>query len=90
VAVLDAHAAVSGVAITTGQLGPAVGTAAVVAEWATGSVLQVPLADGSATRGATPKPFVTGIQKPEPVLLAPDGALLVGDWQTGTLYRIAP
>jgi glucose/arabinose dehydrogenase len=89
VAELDPHAAVAGVAITTGQLGPSVGTAAVVAEWATGSVLQVPLAQGSATRGATPKPLLTGIAKPEPVLLAPDGALLVGDWKTGTLYRIA-
>jgi glucose/arabinose dehydrogenase len=90
VAELDEHAAVSGVAITTGQLGSAVATAAIVAEWATGSVLRVPLAQGSATRGATPKPFVTGMTKPEPVLLAPDGGLLVGDWQTGTLYRIAP
>jgi glucose/arabinose dehydrogenase len=89
VASLDAHAAVSGVAIATGQLGASVGNAAVVAEWATGRVLQIPLAQGSATRGATPKPFLTGIEKPEPVLLGADGAVFVGDWQTGKVFRIA-
>ena len=43
VAVLDKHAAVSGVAIVTGQLGPTVGTAALVAEWTLGKVQQVAL-----------------------------------------------
>src|SRR5207237_6448769 len=32
-ATLDKHAAAGGVAIVTGQLGPAVGTSAIVAEW---------------------------------------------------------
>ena len=87
---LDPHAAVSGLAIVTGQLGPAVGTTAIVAEWATGKVQQVALtstADG-AYRGAV-EPFVSGIEKPVPVLLAPDGAVLIGDWATGSIYRIA-
>ena len=44
VAVLDAHAAVSGVAIVTGQLGGAIGTSAIVAEWSLGKVQQVALA----------------------------------------------
>ena len=41
VAELDEHAAVSGVAIVTGQLGATVGHAALVAEWSTGTVMQV-------------------------------------------------
>ena len=52
VASLDEHAAVAGVAITTGQLGPAVGDAAIVAEWATGAVRRVPLDQGAATEGS--------------------------------------
>ena len=48
------HAAVSGVAIVTGQLGTTTGTAALVAEWQTGKVQRVGLrADGSpASAGA--------------------------------------
>ena len=42
-AVLDTHAAVSGVAVVTGGLGPAIGTSALVAEWTTGRVMRVAL-----------------------------------------------
>jgi glucose/arabinose dehydrogenase len=87
-AVLDEHAAASGVAITTGELGEAVGTAALVAEWAEGKVLGVALDREGSTYVGTTAPFLTGLEHPVPVLLAPDGALLVGDWGTGTVYRI--
>jgi glucose/arabinose dehydrogenase len=79
VATLDRHAAVSGVAIVDG--------AAVVAEWATGEVLRIPLHRSGATLTGTPAPFVTGIPKPMAVL-AVDGGVLIGDWQRGTIYRI--
>jgi glucose/arabinose dehydrogenase len=83
-AVLDTHAAVSGVAVVTDRQG----TAALVAEWATGKVQRVALRQvGSAYVGIV-TPFLTGIKHPVPVLLAPDGAVLVGDWATGTVYRI--
>ncbi len=88
VAVLDAHAAVSGVAIVTGQLGAAVGSAAIVAEWATGAVLSVGLAKTGDAYAGTAAPFITGLTNPVPVAVAPDGTLLVGDWGTGTIYRI--
>jgi glucose/arabinose dehydrogenase len=88
IAVLDKHAAVGGVAIVTGQLGSALGTAAIVPEWAGGKVQSVTLSrSGSSFHGST-KPFLTGIGRPLAVVLAPDGSLLVGDWQTGTIYRI--
>jgi glucose/arabinose dehydrogenase len=86
---LDEHAALSGIAIVTGQLGPTVGTSAIVAEWAKGKVQRVALQKQGTTYTAAVEPFLTGIEKPVAVQLAPDGSLLVGDWATGTIYRIA-
>jgi hypothetical protein len=76
------------VAIVTGELGQAIGTSALVAEWATGVVLRVPLGDGAATVGAKGEPFLSGLKQPVPVALAPGGAVVVGDWGTGTVYLI--
>ena len=33
--------------------------------------------------------FLTGLQNPLPVVAAPDGSVLVGDWGRGIIYRIA-
>jgi glucose/arabinose dehydrogenase len=88
VAVLDKHAAVSGVAIVAGQLGSAVGTGAVVAEWVTGSVQFVELTKSSSGYTGTTRAFLTGFKNPVPVLLDATGALFVGDWTTGKVYRI--
>ena len=85
-AVLDAHAAVAGVAVVTGQLGPTVGTAALVAEWSTGTVLRVEL--GPEGTGSV-EPFLVGLQNPEPLLPTPAGGVLVGDWTTGTVYELS-
>ena len=88
-AVLDRHAAVSGVAIVTGQLGPAVGTSALVAEWAKGKVQRVALEKTGSTYTGSVAPFLAGIKSPVPVLLGASGALLGGDWATGTVYSIS-
>jgi hypothetical protein len=45
--------------------------------------MSVPLAGGRAT------PLLTGLSHPLPLTVAPDGSLLVGDWGTGIVYRIA-
>ena len=88
-AVLDTHAAVSGLAIATGQLVATVGTSALVAEWSTGKVLAVDLAgEGTAVAQAAVAPFLTGLKNPMPLLLTADGTLYVGDWGTGTIYAI--
>jgi glucose/arabinose dehydrogenase len=84
VAELDKHAAASGVALAEGGFGSIRGASAFVAEWATGRMIRVGLGDGASV-----EPFVTGLQNPVPVAIAPDGALLAGDWGTGTVYRIA-
>jgi glucose/arabinose dehydrogenase len=89
VAELDKHGAVSGLAIVTGQLGATVGTAAIVAEWQTGKVAQVALTKTGSTYAGKASTFLTGVKNPEPLVLASDGALFVGDWTTGTIYRIA-
>jgi glucose/arabinose dehydrogenase len=89
VATLDEHAAVSGVAIVTGELGRAVGNAAITAEWADGKLLEVALTPSGATYTATVSTFLTGIKNPVAVVVGPDGALYAGDWSTGSVYRIA-
>src|SRR5204862_443771 len=60
-----------------------VGGAAIVAEWQRGVVIRVDLKTHAVTT------FVTGIGNPLPVATAPDGSVLVGDWTTGRIYRIA-
>ncbi len=86
IAVLDKHAAAGGVAVVTGQLGASVGTAAVVAEWQASRVLAVGL---TKTGSAAAEPLLTGIRNPLAVATTRDGALLVGDWGTGRIYRVA-
>ena len=89
-AVLDKHAAAGGVAIVDGQLGRAVGHAALVSEWERGSVLRVPLRRaGKGYARARATRLITGFANPLPLAVAPGGALLVGDWTRGIVYRIA-
>jgi glucose/arabinose dehydrogenase len=89
-AVLDKHAAVGGVAILTGQLGASVGTSAIVPEWALGKVQRVALTRSGTGYTGSVTPLLTGIRNPLAIALAPDHSLLVGDWASGTIYRIAP
>jgi glucose/arabinose dehydrogenase len=89
-AVLDKHAAAGGVAIVSGQLAGTAGRAALVTEWQRGSVLRVPLRrTGAGYAKARATPLLTGFANPLPLAVAADGALLVGDWTRGTIYRIA-
>lgn len=87
-AALDKHAAVGGVAIVTGQLGSALGTSAIVPEWEQGKVQRVALSRSGSSFSGSVTPFLTGIGNPLAVVLAPDRSLLVGNWQTGTIYSI--
>jgi glucose/arabinose dehydrogenase len=89
VASLDAHAAAGGVAVVTGQLGAAIGSSAIVSEWELGKLLRVALTRHGASYTGRVVPFITGFKSPLPVLTTTGGALLVGDWATGKVYRIA-
>jgi glucose/arabinose dehydrogenase len=89
-AVLDKHAAAGGVAIVSGQFGSAVGDVALLTEWERGSVLSVPLRrSGAGYAGARATSLLTGFKNPLPLAMASDGALFVGDWTRGIVYRIA-
>jgi glucose/arabinose dehydrogenase len=88
-AVLDKHGAVGGVAIVTGQLGASIGTSAIVPEWNVGKVQRVALTDSGFSYSASVTPLLAGIPNPLAITLAPDRSLLVGDWATGTIYRIS-
>ncbi len=89
VAVLDQHAAVSGVAIVTGQLGRSIGTVALVAEWADGVVEAVALTKHGSTYTGAVSTFISGLDRPVPVILGPDRALFIGAWGSGIVYRVA-
>jgi glucose/arabinose dehydrogenase len=89
VAVLDKHAAVSGVAIVTGGRTTGAGPTALVAEWTLGKVQQVALRGSGTTPLGQVRPFIAGLQRPVPVVSGPGGTIVVGDWQTGTLYLVS-
>ena len=63
--------------------------AALVAEWQSAKVLQVALTRTGSTYKGVVTPLLGGITNPLALAFAPDGSLLVGDWSTGTIYRIA-
>jgi glucose/arabinose dehydrogenase len=88
-AVLDKHAAAGGVAVLTTQLGGAFSGSALVAEWNVAKVLRVALHKSGTTYTGTVTTFLTGIANPLPVATTADGAVLVGDWSSGKIYRIA-
>ena len=73
----------------TGQLGSTVGTAAIVAEWAVGKVQRVALTKSGTTYTGVVSTLLTGIKNPVAVTVSPDRALVVGDWSTGIVYRVA-
>ena len=44
---------------------------------------------GAGYARARARPLLAGFANPLPLAVAPDGALLVGDWKRGIVYRIA-
>ena len=46
-------------------------------------------ADGGVTYRGEPSEFVGGMDRPLPLVAAPDGNLVVGDYATGLIYRIS-
>ena len=88
-AVLDAHAAAGGLALLTDELGERYRSSALVAEWQLGVVKRVPLQASGGTYTGKASTFLSGFEHPLPVL-AMGSAVLVGDWGSGIVYRIAP
>ncbi|MEO8458789.1 MAG: hypothetical protein ABI559_13380 [Chloroflexota bacterium] len=88
-AVLDKHSAVSGVAIVTDELGGKIGTSALVAAWASGKVERVALTKSGDTYTGEVSTFLEGVANPVAVAVSPLGDVFVGDWSTGTVYKIS-
>ncbi len=88
IAVLDKHAAVGFLAIGSGEPGEPAGTWALVTEWQSAKVQRVALRRSGSSYTGTVTPFLTGIRNPLAIALAPGRSLLVGDWATGTIYRV--
>jgi glucose/arabinose dehydrogenase len=88
IAVLDKHAAVGGLVVASAEPGAPAGTWALVTEWQSAKVQRVTLERAASTYAGSVTPFLTGIHNPLAIALAPDRSLLVGDWATGTIYRI--
>lgn len=47
------------------------------------------LPNGELTYRGEPSPFITGLDRPLPLVTTPDGNMMVGDYATGVLYKIA-
>ena len=88
IAVLDKHAAVGDVVIGTGQPGASSGSWVLVSEWQTAKVQRVALSRAGSSYEGSVTPFLTGIRNPLAVAPGPGRSVLVGDWATGTIYRI--
>jgi glucose/arabinose dehydrogenase len=88
-AVLDKHAAVGPVVIVTGQLGRLTGTSALVSEWQSAKVERIALVKRGSGYAGVVSTWLTGLHNPLALTLGPQRSVLVGDWGTGTIYRIS-
>lgn len=94
---LPPHASADGLAVISGEWGPRYGTSAFVAQFGSSAlprtghdlvrVALTRLPDGRWRGRATV--FATGFTNPLAVAFARQG-LFVGDWTTGTIYRLRP
>lgn len=75
---------------TSVAIAPWDATVLLVALWNQGEVMQVKITpDGDNAIGQV-APFLSGLQNPQHLLAWRDGSLLVDDFATGAIYRIAP
>ena len=52
------------------------------------SLEAIRLPSGERTFRGTPSDFLTGLDRPLPLAVGPDGNLIVGDYATGLVYRV--
>jgi glucose/arabinose dehydrogenase len=87
---LDQHAAVDGLAFIDGQWGSAYGTSAFVSEWSYGKIVRIRVTTKDGMVTAAPQVFLTGVASAGPLMVLPNGSLLVSSYTTGNLYAIHP
>jgi glucose/arabinose dehydrogenase len=59
-----------------------------VALWLRGEVVQLPITHVGDNAVSEPEPFLSGFNKPQHLLIQPDGSLWVSDFADGRIYRI--
>ncbi len=97
VAALPAHAAATGITFFTGPQARDFEGDALIATWGPGlgrssythNVLRVSLAPQGETYTGEVHPFVTGLDRPTDVVIAPDGAVVVSDHVGKRIYRVS-
>ena len=96
VAALPAHAAATGITFFTGPQAREFAGDALIATWGPGlgrssythNVLRVRLTPQGETYTGEVHPFVTGLDRPTDVVIAPDGAVVVSDHVGKVIYRV--
>lgn len=96
VAALPAHAAAAGITFFTGPQAAEFEGDALIATWGPGlgrssythNVLRVRLEPQGETYTGEVHPFVTGLDRPTDVVIAPDGAVVVSDHVGKVIYRV--
>jgi glucose/arabinose dehydrogenase len=92
VANLEPHSSADGLAIAPASFAPSMAGDFFVTTWGTyfGTThgRYVARVHGAGAH-ATVTRFATGFQHPLPIAFTPTGAMLVGDWQTGVIWRIS-
>ena len=97
VAALPPHAAATGITFFTGPQAREFEGDALIATWGPGlgrssythNVLRVRLEPQGETYTGQVHPFVTGLDRPTDVVIAPDGAVIVSDHVGKKIYRIS-
>lgn len=60
-----------------------------VALWAQGTVMRVPVTIQGENATGAPEPFISGLRNPQHLLLLADHVLLVSEFSTGKIYKIS-
>lgn len=97
VAALPAHAAATGITFFTGPQAREFAGDALIATWGPGlgrssythNVLRVRLEPQGETYTGEVHPFVTGLDRPTDVVIAPDGAVVISDHVGKKIYRVS-
>lgn len=83
VAIFPAHSTPSSVVISPWEK-----ATLLVALWAQGVVMRVPITMQGDNATGTPEAFITGLRNAQHLLVLPDGALLVSDFNAGKIYQV--
>lgn len=59
-----------------------------VALWLSGEVVQLPITYTDDNAVSEPETFLSGLDRPQHLLVRPDGSLWVSDFARGHIYRI--